>query len=204
MQRVCCLIADGPGQDLFRLEAARRGDVYENDFLLTIASLREIPPGGDLYVLPVSSLDTVPVHAKRIAYGPVAQLPLAAEAGVADFIVEPLSVVELHYRARRLLDKAARQLSWGCVAADGYGASLNGFPLALSGGESRFFKILVDHAGTTVVRTNVLRAMGIKNPHSRLLSIYCSRIRKAIAAYAPVHPRQILKAEYGSGYRLEA
>ena len=207
--RVCCILPDGPRADLLRQKFHDGSSSFEKKYYIEIFAENQIEFGFDLYVCPwfmagdlaesVSVLKT-----GYIAYGLAKYLPLAVAAGAADYLCEPWELDEFEYRCSRAIGSRIKELSWGSIIATGNQSSINGLPLNLTRGQHLFFQLLVANAGNALAYEMILNILCIRNPRSRVLSVYASELRAQIAGFVGRNPESILVNCYGQGYLLQA
>jgi DNA-binding response OmpR family regulator len=129
------------------------------------------------------------------------------EGGADDYIRKPYGLQELTARMRRLLDRRRRErevAAFGGISMDMQrrAASAGGVPLQLGRKEFEILLMLVNAAGDTVTREQILDRFEDGNAvYDRTIDSHLSHLRKKLkdaGAAARIVPI------YGIGYRLEA
>lgn len=124
-------------------------------------------------------------------------------AGVDDFVVEPVDAAELVSRVRAALRRHRKrwQLRWHEVNIDRARrlANLYGKPLTLTAREYDLLVVLVEAAGEIVSRADLLAYVwGQEHGHgSNLVEVHVSRLRDKLGSEA-----RIIDTVRGIGYRM--
>ncbi len=159
--------------------------------------------------------NTHPTHRPVIAYGTQAQLRRAFLDGCSDFLKEPWSPEELHFRVLRQSNGSVYDFPWGALELrerrlivrprttnDG---TLPLLHCSLPEPEYRILEILLEQRGTIVSRDALYYAIWDKpGAGSRTVDVHISRLRRALAAVVdPAVSKTIIKTVYGRGYLVD-
>jgi DNA-binding response OmpR family regulator len=129
-----------------------------------------------------------------------------ADLPINDFIVSPLTAVELHQRVRRLAPPSAtvaeaQRLTVGQLEIDlvGYEAHLGGRRLMLALQEFQLLKFLAQNRGRAWTRDQLLaQAWGDRSVGSRTVDIHVRRLRAKLGSPAD----EMITTVRGVGYKM--
>jgi DNA-binding response OmpR family regulator len=128
------------------------------------------------------------------------------DTGADDFLTKPFSMVVLHARIQALLRRPRRRLDWpavGDLRLDPLRRRCfrGDIPIALTPREVEVLALLLDHAGTTMTKAEILRAVwGEDFPgDENIVEVYVGQLRQKLDG--PVGRRSI-ETVRGEGYRL--
>lgn len=130
------------------------------------------------------------------------------DAGADDYVTKPFSVGELVARLRAILRRVERAVAVDVITLGsatinlaGHTVTRNGVEQALSFYEVELLRLLLEKAGTTVSRDEILdRVWGVSAINSRTVDNFIVKLRKKIEV-EPDRPQHILTV-YGVGYKL--
>lgn len=152
--------------------------------------------------VPSSDAAAVPV----ICYGPPGELSTAWSAGCADYLKEPWSAAELHFRVERLLSTRNAGVRGGEIALEPLEMRLGRKRIPVSMQEYRILKLLMRHPGEIVPREALHYTIwGKPRPGSRGVDMHLSKIRKKlriIQAEIPEDKKIKIVTVRGDGYLL--
>jgi len=141
-----------------------------------------------------------------ICYGPSAELSTAWNAGCADYLKDPWSPKELHFRIERALSRMSPLVQIGGVRLSGLSVSGADASRELSAKEHTILDLLVRHAGSIVPREAFYYAIwGKPGRGSRTVDVHIARLRATLRAVQSSVPEdrklQVLTVR-NEGYRL--
>lgn len=123
-----------------------------------------------------------------ICFGRGEHLKQSALLGCSDYLKEPWSPFELHFRISRLTPKSNYEFSWGIIYLTSMKVSFNDREIPLSAQEYRILRTLMQNRGRVVPRDVLYYSLwGKTGKGSRVVDMHISRIRNKLC--------MILKAE---------
>lgn len=162
-------------------------------YVIDVTRLRELPATGA----------TVPV----LCYGPAEALSTAWAAGCSDYLKEPWTNHELHFRIEKLLSAKERELRIGEVVIGHTQMSCGPNRLPISAQERKILALLCRHPGVAVHREALYYAIwGKTGDTSRVVDMHISKLRRKLAELQnglPETNRIELKTLRGEGYALD-
>ncbi len=156
-----------------------------------------------------------PVHLPVIAYGTAGELRISYLEGCSDFMKEPWTPEELHFRVLRQPTSKCFGFRWGELEVTGSGvtvrtlgtagADAHSMLLRFPEPELRIFEVLLAERGTVVSRNALFYAIGDRpGEGSRSIDMHISRLRRALAyAMGDDRFRTIIRTVYGRGYIVD-
>ena len=153
-------------------------------------------------ILSSGTAGAVPV----ICYGPAGELSTAWGAGCADYIKEPFSVRELHFRVERLLSTRNSRLHEDEFSLETTEMRQGDKRIPVSMQEYKILKTLLLHPGEIVPREALHYAIwGKPRPGSRGVDMHLSKIRRklnTLQTETPEDGRIRIVTVRGDGYLL--
>ena len=147
-----------------------------------------------VYVVHVSSCSEVleqPTSIPVICRGPVGELSTAWAVGCADYLKEPWTMQELHFRINRVLSSLDIDKSWRGFSIHGNRVFYGDDAITVTVQEQRIFSMLVRHEGTTVPREALYYAIwGTTGDTSRVVDLHISKLRSKMAVLQESIPQQ--------------
>lgn len=164
----------------------------------------------DLEVMPADRyLALTPAHRPAcpvFAYGSVSLMAAAYEAGCADYLRDPWSLVELTARANRLdilrfaCAGIALELRGGILSMEN---GRDGSQVALGEADRKLLRLLIRNAGRTVPRKAIeLELWDNKGRSRRAPDVSIARLRARLDSLVP-GGGTVIKSCRGLGYRLD-
>lgn len=166
-----------------------------------------------LYVIDVFRLDEVlpsggtgKAYVPVICYGPPEELSRAWHGGCADYLKEPWTMAELHFRIERLLPAHGGRPEAGRIALDGMEMVCRDIRCELSAQETKILALLLRDPGAIVPREAMYYGIwGKTGSGSRVVDMHVSRLRNKLASIqrsVPQRERLAIKTARGEGYVL--
>jgi DNA-binding winged helix-turn-helix (wHTH) protein len=183
---------------------AERADHY----VLTCSEDAVAYPEADVYVVPsarISELlkDSYTRLIPTIVYGPADHLRRAYAAGCADFMKDPWTPEELHFRALKLGNRNEITFSGGSLVLGQNALLASTAQVPLSRQERAILGLLVYHQGSCVSRDALSYvSRGIAAGASRAIDMHVSHVRKKIGCLMGDRSGFRIVAVRGFGYML--
>ena len=146
------------------------------------------------------------------ARGQTVDKVVGLKLGADDYVTKPFDTMELIARIEALLRRSAvrigeRQdvLQFGSIRVDFPGTQVtrDGDPIYLTAREFQLLRYLIEHSGTTLSRTELLREVWgyEEGTFSRTVDVHVASLRQKLEE-APRRPRMILTVP-GMGYKFQ-
>lgn len=146
------------------------------------------------------------------ARGQTVDKVVGLKLGADDYVTKPFDTMELIARIEALLRRSAvrigeRQgvLQFGSIRVDFRGTQVtrDGDPIYLTAREFQLLRFLIEHSGTTLSRTELLREVWgyEEGTFSRTVDVHVASLRQKLEE-APRRPRMILTVP-GMGYKFQ-
>ncbi len=141
-----------------------------------------------------------------ICRGPAEELPAAWSGGCTDYLKEPWTAGELHFRTGKILSTLDAGKTWNGLSIDTGGLAFSGVSVPLSVQEYRILSLLIRQEGTAVPREALYYGIwGKLGGNSRAVDVHISKLRAKIAGLQSGIPREH-RAEivsiHGEGYAI--
>ncbi len=141
-----------------------------------------------LYVIDVYRIAELPspsltgtVFVPVLCYGPPESLSTAWESGCADYLKEPWTMTELHFRIDRLLSVPGVPLRSGAITVDDTEIICGGERHQISFQEGRILAMLLRHRGAVVPREALYYSIWGKNgAGSRVVDMHIAALRRKL------------------------
>jgi len=139
--------------------------------VIEIGRIAEIPDFGS------QTAPFLPV----LAYGPPEELSTGWEAGCSDYLKDPWTITELHYRVDRILYAGGARANLGELKLEGTQLVCDGCRLELSAQERKILSFLIRKAGDTVPREALYYGIwGYAAEGSRAVDMHISKLRNKL------------------------
>jgi two-component system, OmpR family, response regulator ResD len=139
-----------------------------------------------------------------ICRGPAEELPAAWDDGCTDYLKDPWTPGELHFRAGKILAALESQRTWHGISVSPRNLTFADISVPISAQEYRILSILIRQQGTAVPREALYYAIwGKTGGSSRVVDMHISKLRAKMASLQrdiPKDHRMEITSMYGEGY----
>ena len=137
-----------------------------------------------------------------LAYGPAAKLRSAWILGCADYMKDPWSMPELHFRLTRLADRTDIEVKGSKLRINLGTLSTDAGDVAISVEEYKILQLLLRHPGEVVPREAFFYAIWDRpEENSRAVDVHISHLRKKLRICFP--DTHIIRTARGIGYYFD-
>ena len=146
------------------------------------------PQCVSLYVTEIRRIAEIPNIGSKtaaflpvLAYGSPEELSNAWEAGCADYMKNPWTMTELHFRIDRLLTVSGNRSNVGEIQIEGTQLVCDGYRLDLSAQERKILSFLIRNNGDVVPREALYYGIwGSSAEGSRAVDVHISKLRNKL------------------------
>lgn len=139
-----------------------------------------------------------------ISYGPAEELSTAWTAGCSDYLKDPWSMTELHFRISRLLSAPGRTVKAGNLQVTDAAIRCGEREIQISAQERKILNLLLRHPGVVAPREALYYAIwGKQAADSRAVDVHISRLRAKLSEIqtdVEETDRVVIQTVRGEGY----